>query len=1099
MTTNHSPFTLEMNLSFGTVGKLAQGPKPWDAGNQDYVDDYWKRRSRIKLSCSRLSTFDSELSSNAAELVYGAALTATGDTVIEQSTTIYDLGSRPVASLSYKQREDNPAFTGLLTPNPSNSYRNAAITWYDRANRVTHATTFGRDDGTTRYVFSTGNTIIDSDADGIPNEAEGSARVVNGSNDWITSEVQYDVAGRAYRSVDNLGRIGQTQFDALNRPTATIQNFIDGTSTPSELATDQLTAYVYDSAGRPVEIHNWNATGTTLQHQYTRNLYESLVDASWTTSVIYPDSSDTTSAGTDQVKYFYDALGRMTQMIDQRGVDHRYDYDSKGRFFKDRIVNAIAGVDATIKRIELTFDDMSRVKKVTSYDLGSAGNVVNEVEYAYSGYGLILQTKQAHNGVTGPTTPAINYIYNDGAVGGEAKFVRLTSMVYPAGEDTHYIYPTSGIGNALNRVDSIAVQAAGTTKFSQYKYLGVDTIVTISHPAITGGLKLTYGAAGTYAGWDRFGRIVNQQWTNEAGTTTRDRTQYTYDRNSNRLTRTNSQQATLSEVYTFDGLDRLTSLTRTGLNKTWVLDSTGNWNSLAITTTGTVTETRTHNAANEVLTVSAQTAPIHDAAGNITQAAKPNTPASNQVYVYDGWNRLTQVKETNGTVIATYEYDGRGNRIQKTTGATVRDYFHNDGGQVVEVRVNSVLNQTFVWDLSYIDTPVMTRRDTGSDGTLDQSYYFTFDALRNVTSLINASNGNVLERYHYDAYGKVQVYNSTWTPLSASAYGNITTFTGRELDSESGLYYFRARYFDPSLGRFLARDPLGYVDGMNLYEGYFVPGGVDPWGLRAIMYDEDTGISSLVTPPRRNYRTDQAKESVFWTSAAVFWDMTGVKIGKGIVAVFTGDAGRGIGDRAVVIFENNSGEEFVGTKEQWKKVGIIILGETAGTNEIAQAGVGFDMVEERYLEGDERIARGAGGVGTFSGWAAGGAYGATRVFGKPVAVLSTEASIVPKGGKPGSYVPNRTLPTDKQGVPMPDSEFPHTQIGRSKPKYGSEPQAREWDYGSNGKLQPQCDVDFTDHGYPGAHPYVPHRHKLTPNNPTLAPKGGYKRGSGEPL
>ncbi len=111
---------------------------------------------------------------------------------------------------------------------------------------------------------------------------------------------------------------------------------------------------------------------------------------------------------------------------------------------------------------------------------------------------------------------------------------------------------------------------------------------------------------------------------------------------------------------------------------------------------------------------------------------------------------------------------------------------------------------------------------------------FTFDALRNVTSLINASNGNVLERYHYDAYGKVQVYTSTWTPLTASAYGNIITFTGRELDTETGLYYFRARYFDPSLGRFTARDPLGYVDGLNLYSGYFVPGGLDPSGTDII-------------------------------------------------------------------------------------------------------------------------------------------------------------------------------------------------------------------------------------------------------------------------
>lgn len=101
-------------------------------------------------------------------------------------------------------------------------------------------------------------------------------------------------------------------------------------------------------------------------------------------------------------------------------------------------------------------------------------------------------------------------------------------------------------------------------------------------------------------------------------------------------------------------------------------------------------------------------------------------------------------------------------------------------------------------------------------------------------------------------------------------------------------------------------------------------------------------------------------------------------------------------------------------------------------------------------------------------------------------------------GKPGSYTPDRTLPTDKQGVPVPDSPDPHTQLGRSKPKYGSEPQAREWDHGSNGKLQPKRDIDFTDHGTPDIHPN-PHQHALTPNNPALAPKGGYQRGPQEPL
>jgi len=56
-------------------------------------------------------------------------------------------------------------------------------------------------------------------------------------------------------------------------------------------------------------------------------------------------------------------------------------------------------------------------------------------------------------------------------------------------------------------------------------------------------------------------------------------------------------------------------------------------------------------------------------------------------------------------------------------------------------------------------------------------------------------------------------------------------FTGRRLDEETGLYYYRARYYDVELGRFIGRDPIGYIDGASLYRGYFVPNGLDPFGL----------------------------------------------------------------------------------------------------------------------------------------------------------------------------------------------------------------------------------------------------------------------------
>ena len=102
------------------------------------------------------------------------------------------------------------------------------------------------------------------------------------------------------------------------------------------------------------------------------------------------------------------------------------------------------------------------------------------------------------------------------------------------------------------------------------------------------------------------------------------------------------------------------------------------------------------------------------------------------------------------------------------------------------------------------------------------------------------SNKDVVERYHYDPYGKVTILDADFSADSdnKSDVGNEILFTSRRLDPETGLYYFRARYYHPTLGRFISRDPIGYADGYNLYRAYFVPGGLDPWGLTSLVQDE---------------------------------------------------------------------------------------------------------------------------------------------------------------------------------------------------------------------------------------------------------------------
>lgn len=85
-------------------------------------------------------------------------------------------------------------------------------------------------------------------------------------------------------------------------------------------------------------------------------------------------------------------------------------------------------------------------------------------------------------------------------------------------------------------------------------------------------------------------------------------------------------------------------------------------------------------------------------------------------------------------------------------------------------------------------------------------------------------------RYAVDAYGTRTVMTAGGTTLPKSTIGFQRGFTGYRLDEETGMYYARTRMYSSQLGHFIGRDSAGYVDGLNLYGGYFAPNGVDPSG-----------------------------------------------------------------------------------------------------------------------------------------------------------------------------------------------------------------------------------------------------------------------------
>ena len=366
------------------------------------------------------------------------------------------------------------------------------------------------------------------------------------------------------------------------------------------------------------------------------------------------------------------------------------------------------------------------------------------------------------------------------------------------------------------RLSSLSENAGGTQNLVEYTYLGMNTIVKESHPQVAGGLNLSYGSAGTYGGWDRFGQTIGQEWRKDDGTLV-DGYGYTYDRAGNRTSKGNLLNSAFSETYAYDGLSRLTDTNRGGVDlQNWSLDALGNWDQF--TDQGT-TQTRDQNEANETTEITGGwITPGYDAAGNMTTMPKAGAETTSFTAKYDAWNRLVELRDSNNNLVARYEYDGRGFRTRKTLGdGTTFDYYQNDSNQLLEVRKNGSANayEQYVYDQRYIDAPVMVYRDTNTDGTVDQKLYITQDANFNVTAVVDGATGGVVNRFVYTPNGQRTVLTATWT---AGTTDFMLGHQGLYLDGESGLYYNRARYLHPTLGSFIQRDPLGYVDGASLYQ-----------------------------------------------------------------------------------------------------------------------------------------------------------------------------------------------------------------------------------------------------------------------------------------
>ena len=222
--------------------------------------------------------------------------------------------------------------------------------------------------------------------------------------------------------------------------------------------------------------------------------------------------------------------------------------------------------------------------------------------------------------------------------------------------------------------------------------------------------------------------------------------------------------------------------------------------------------TYAYDKENRLTKINKNTPLTYDANGNLLSKKVSNNVVAAYTWDYD--NMLTGAT-ISGTSY-TYAYDPLGQRVKRVAGGAETRYITVGGTVLAEMDASNNITAYYVYGMGLISkvTPQ------------GAAYYYHYDNLGS-TIAITDSSGNIINKYAYDAFGKVlsQVEGVANPFKYVGAFG--------VMDEGNGLLYMRARYYDPATGRFISKDPIGWAGGLNLYAytGNNPVNRIDPTGL----------------------------------------------------------------------------------------------------------------------------------------------------------------------------------------------------------------------------------------------------------------------------
>lgn len=798
------------------------------------ADNYYEQFNEYVLT----ETITTTVTDEAGNTVSESSTVKRGEGILKSDTdyTYDDFGNtitKHTITKKYQNKQWLPAYE------TEDSYE------YDANGNVVQTETKNRKEG--ESVWQTQVTKSNYDDQGKVTEEYSPQGVEEG----YCTKYEYDILGQLIKTkIPQCSEDGSIVYQTITNTYDTAGNLTEKEEQIDKKRTAR-TEYTYDKLGRltMVKSHLENKKAQYVQYVYDRegNKVRQFtgMSAPLTLTIAEGEGEDNYSCGGTnyhikvsgkkkadklcETKYEYDKKGNLTALTDAEGRTETYCYDDNG--------NQTETIDKNGNTIRNTYDFQNRLTKTEAKDKETEETTTHT--YRYNSYGEVAQqdgTDFTYSDVSGHITKETMELDNGKTVVREYTYDsgnNRTHFAVAVGEDTvlslDYAYDGSGrltdvIDEEGSTIASYAYNTQGNCLKKTVSAIGLDTSycydynshLTGLQNAIESGTVTSYTCSYLHNGqkaeetgtitdeegksekktatytYDLLGRITKETKTGEKAIS------YTYDSNNNRK-ETKIGDKTTSYVYNKnDELQRTDTLNiKTEENAAVIYKNDKNGNQLA-----TVYRKQVPDTCDPYL--------------DVDVSLGDNRLNENVVNHYNALNQLTDTLTKDSKV--SYTYDAEGLRSSKTVNGEKTIYVWDSDQLVLELSKSGKVKKRYIRgnDLIYAD---------GGEET--EKTYYAMNPHGDVVQLLD-ENGSVTKTYEYDSFGKETEEDSK--------DDNPFRYCGEYYDKETGEIYLRARYYQPSAGRFLTRDTYTgeQEDPLSLhlyaYCGYDGVNRVDPSG-----------------------------------------------------------------------------------------------------------------------------------------------------------------------------------------------------------------------------------------------------------------------------